>query len=168
MIDDFRREERWASGVLSGQRIPRGGGLGGGFGGPGLMPAAGVGDGLAPGFGVPLVGLAAFNGVVAAADVTEPPLKVPDPGQALVSRLFGRDYVYPEQAANTVLENGAGSGAVKLVKGILKIGPKEGEPPVTRIAPGGGLKAHEGSTGRSPRMPSPARSPPSALSSMCS
>ncbi len=68
VVDDFRREERRASGVLSGQRVPRGGGLAGGFAGPGLSPASGVGNGLAPGFGVPLAGLAPFNGVVSVGD----------------------------------------------------------------------------------------------------
>lgn len=62
-------------------------------------------------------------------------LKVPDPGESLADRLFGRDYIYPEEAAGTVLENGAGSGAAKALGRVLGIGaakaahPGSGSPP---------------------------------------
>jgi len=68
VLEEFRREQSRASAVLSGQRVSRGATVAGWFAGPGLAPAAGVGNGLSPGFGVPLGGLAAFNGVVAVGD----------------------------------------------------------------------------------------------------
>lgn len=67
VLDEFRRQESRANGVLSGQHVPHGGGLAGAFGGS-LGPAPGVGSGLAPGFGVPIGGLAGFNGVVQVGD----------------------------------------------------------------------------------------------------
>jgi CDI toxin RNase A-like protein len=97
---------------------------------------------------------AAFGGITAASPIVnagppagaEPPggrAMVPDPAEAPLDRLFGRDYVLPEEAANVVLEMGYGSAA----KGLLKkigIGASKAGPPRTRIVPGGGLKAHEG------------------------
>lgn len=72
-------------------------------------------------------------------------LKVPDPGESVADRLFGRDYVYPEDAIQ-VLENGGGAALLRSLGRVLVGGAKAG-PRRTRLTPGGGLKAHEG-TGR--------------------
>jgi len=69
-------------------------------------------------------------------------LKVPDPGESVADRLFGRDYVYPEDATQ-VLENGGGGALLRSLGRVLVGGAKAG-PRRTRLTPGGGLKAHEG------------------------
>ncbi len=66
-------------------------------------------------------------------------VKVPDPGESLLDRAFGRDYVYPEEATQVLL-SGPGAGLSKL----LRIGASKPGAPHTRLTPGGGLKAHEG------------------------
>lgn len=70
-------------------------------------------------------------------------LKVPDPGESPLDRLFGRDYVYPEEAASVVLEASAGGAVVKTILRRVLGAAKPGAPR-TRLAPGGGLAAHEG------------------------
>lgn len=74
-------------------------------------------------------------------DPPEEPLKVPDPGESLLDRLLdGRDYVLPEEAANTVLTLGV--DPTKLLK-VLKLGGQGGRRTTTAKVPGGGLGRHE-------------------------
>lgn len=70
----------------------------------------------------------------------EKPLKVPDPAESLADRLFGRDYVLPEEAANVVLE--AGVNPTRLLK-VLGIGARGARRTRVSKPPGGGLKGHE-------------------------
>ena len=70
-------------------------------------------------------------------------LKVPDPGEALLDRLWGRDWVYPE-GCDLLLEASAGGSPPRATGRMLGVAPKGAAR--TRLVPGGGLKAHEAPT----------------------
>jgi hypothetical protein len=75
-----------------------------------------------------------------------PPLKVPHPREPPLDRLFGQDWVLPEEAAAmqaVPLEGGVGSGIARLLPGVGRGADDVAEAAAVRVVPGGGLKAHE-------------------------
>ncbi len=70
------------------------------------------------------------------------PLKIPDPNEDPIDRLFGRDYILPEEISE-YLENGPGREILQLPK-YLGLQAGKAARAFPKRVPGGGLKAHEG------------------------